>query len=395
MFTDADVKALLRDKRLRPPVASLYLNADRGTLEGEKYLASFRHLIQQADRALSGRADPRTAIARGRLTDALPELLTFLSDEVAPAAAIRGVAFFVSLAPVPDTTPHAPAFTAFTLPRSVRNQTAVDRRPAIRPLLFLLDQYERTGVIVADRNHARIFTLFLGELETIHRRSADTPRRHHQGGWKQMLLQRDVDGHSKAHIRATVREASAVFRENPVRRLVLGGTDETIALLKAELSPTLAALLSGTFPAESHASDGGIVARALALAQAAERAAEETRVKELTETLAASTAPAWSGGAPRAVHGPEATLRALTERRVRRLLLRRGFRLQGAVCDNCGVLSLPTSGLCPSCRTPLRAVTDVFEHAVERAQDEGAEVEFVEESPALEALGGIGAILRF
>jgi peptide subunit release factor 1 (eRF1) len=59
------------------------------------------------------------------------------------------------------------------------------------------------------------------------------------------------------------------------------------------------------------------------------------------------------------------------------------------------MLHAQTSGPCITCRAPLRPVTDVVEYAVERAQEESAEIEFVTESPTLEALGSIGALLRF
>ncbi len=395
MFTPDDVRALLKDKRLPPPVVSVYLNTDRAHPEGEKYLASFRHLVHQADTVLARRTDAKHAIARRRLTEALPELLRFLDDEVAQKPVIRGVALFLSVADAPDHEPRTPPFTAFTLPRPLRNQAIVDHHPYIRPLLFLLDQYERVGVITADRNHARIFTLYLGEVEHVHRRTVDTPRRHHQGGWKQMLLQRDVDGHVKAHIRDTVREALRMFRRNPLKRLIVGGSDETRALITKELPPAVRPMVVGSFHAEAHARDAEIISTALGLAHAAEFREEAQRVTELAEALARRPGAAWSQDAKRAVSGVDDTLRALTEQRVQRLLVRRGFRTAGAVCDNCGALSTLRSGACATCQTTLRPAADVIEYAIERAQAEHAEVEFVTESPTLDALGSIGALLRF
>lgn len=395
MVSEANVRTLLRDKRLRPPVVSLYLSTDRATPEGEKYLAGFRQLLHQADWQLAVRKDAKAALARNRLTAALPELLQFLDEEVAPHPAIRGVALFLSLAIPPDTEPHTPAFTTFTLPRPVRSQVLVERRASVRPLLFLLDQYERVGVLVADRAHARIFTLFLGELECIVRRTAETPHRHHQGWKQQMFFQRDANEHVKAHLRGTAREAVRLFRRFPLKRLVLGGTDETLGVLQRALPRALRGYVIGTFHSDTHAADRDLVTRALGFAQAAEHAEEEQQVRELVGALARSAARTWGGVGTRAVHGIEPTLRALSEKRVRRLLLRRSFRVSGAICDNCKMLHVQTSGPCTACRMPLRPVTDVVEYAVEHAQEEGAEIEFVAESPTLEALGGIGALLRF
>lgn len=394
VFAETDIKNLLHDKRLAPPVASFYLNTDRATPEGEKYLASFRMLIHQGE-ALLRPLGERGEDARDRLEEAVREFLAFLDTEVAPHPTVRGVAVFISLAPPAKHDPRSPVFTAFTLPRPVRTQARMDHRPYIRPLLFLLDQYERVGVIVADRNHARIFTLFLGEIETIRRRVADTPRRHHQGGWKQMLFQRDVDNHVKAHIRATVREAVNIFGGSPLKRIIFGGSEETLAVLSAELPQHMQPLIAGTFLAETHASDTELAVKALALAAAAEGKEEAERVQELVDHLAHR--PSFVRGPHHlaAVSGVRDTVRAVAERRARRVLLSRGLRAPGSVCDNCGALSLETRGVCPSCAFALRPVGDVLEHAVERAVEQDAEVEFVTEHPSLTAMGGAGALLRF
>lgn len=395
MFSEKNVKALLRDRRLTPPVASLYLNTDRTYAEGERYLAALRQVLHEADRLLRFPANPRSATARERLTEVAPQLLVFLDKEVASQSTVRGVAFFVSLAASSETDPRTPTFTAFTLPRPVRSQARVDQRPYIRPLLLLLDQYERVGAIVADRAHARIFTAFLGELEEMVRRTSETPRRHAQGWKQQTFFQRDVDGHTKAHIRSTVREALRLFRARPLKRLILGGSDETLALLTADLPHAFRQMIAGTFPAESHASDRELIAATLALAQRAEQEEEAQRVRELSDALARHAEASWGTARHRAVHGLDETLRALAERRVQLLVVRRGFRAPGGVCDNCAALSAHRATPCPTCRTPLRAVADVVEHAIEHASEERAEVEFVTEDPTLEALGNIGAFLRF
>ncbi|TSC72288.1 MAG: hypothetical protein G01um101438_606 [Parcubacteria group bacterium Gr01-1014_38] len=395
MFSKTDIKNLLENPRLAAPVASLYVNTDRGSPEGERYIASFRHVVHKADRALRRRPDAEAAIAQDRMTQALPELLAFLDQEVKPVPVIRGVALFVSLRAPNPRDPRTPPFTAFTLPRPLRNQAWVENRPSIRPLLFLLDQYERVGVIVADRNHARIFTLFLGEIEEIRRRTADTPRRHHQGGWKQMLFQRDIDGHIKAHVRATVREAVNLFGRDHLKRIVLGGGDETLGLLKTELPLRLHSLIAGTFLAEPHASDTELATAALALAHGAEIREEQQRVQELVDHLAHRPSFVRGPHHPEAVSGIRETLRALSERRVRRLLIGRGIRMPGSVCDNCSALCTETRGRCPYCSFSLRLVLDILEHAVERAQEQSADVEFVTDNASLTAVGGVGAFLRF
>lgn len=397
MFSHDDVHVLLHDKRLRPPVASLYLNTDRGHAEGEKYLASFRHLLHEIDRSLRRRTDPAAALAQQRLSDAIPELLEFLDTEVEPLPAIRGVAMFLSLAPPDDYNLRTPPFTAFTLPRPVRNQMCVNHHPYIRPLLFLLDQYQRVGVIAADRTHARILTLFLGEVEHQEQRRAETPPHHQRGGWKQMLFQRDLEGHVSAHLRATARAATRLFERRPLTRVILAGSEEMRARLQKELPLRLRERVAGAFAADARTTEAEIVSRALAIAHEAELREEAERVREFVEACARRPDFSWGRSArARAVHGVEETLRAVSEGRVQRLLLRRGLRHPGEVCDNCGLLTTSSLGsLCPTCSSKPRSVTDILEYAVERAHEGRATIEFVTESPALDALGGVGALLRF
>src|ERR671918_23291 len=47
----------------------------------------------------------------------------------------------------------------------VRNRARWSDRAYILPLLEILDEYERYGVVLVDKAHARLFTIFIGEIE--------------------------------------------------------------------------------------------------------------------------------------------------------------------------------------------------------------------------------------
>jgi peptide subunit release factor 1 (eRF1) len=66
----------------------------------------------------------------------------------------------------------------------------------------------------------------------------------------------------------------------------------------------------------------------------------------------------------------------------------------GHECSSCGGLSV-SGGRCPACGQPMREVDDVVEAAVALALRSGARVETVTDDGGLDALGGIGALLRF
>jgi peptide chain release factor subunit 1 len=384
MLSDTDIQTLEQDHRLQPPVLSLYLNTDRRHPEGSRFLAPLWHLLKTADLTLRRRLTPEGAEARERLHMIVtPRLVEFLEKEVASVTAIRSVAAFASL--VTPKRPGPQQLTTYTLPRPVRSQVHIDPRPYVRPLLFLLDQYERYAVIVADRKHARFFTVVLGEIEKIASFVSDTPQRHGQGGWSQKRFQRHVDDHIAKHVQRVTGYARRALRRLSAHRLILGGDGETLRLIREQLPPEFRERIVGTFPLDVHAPVHAIRERTLAGALAAEEREEAQKIAELREALAHRG---------HAVRGLLATLDALTQRRALTLIVKKGFHAPGALCENCDAL-LATSGLCPHCRTQTEDVEDIVEHAVEYAHRDNVTIEFVAENLDLEALGNIGALLRF
>ena len=87
------------------------------------------------------------------------------------------------------------------------------------------------------------------------------------------------------------------------------------------------------------------------------------------------------------------TLEALNERRVEALLVQRGFRVEGYASPSADFLSVE-GGVSPR-GDELQKRDDVIESALESALEQSAEVVVVRHHPDLEALGSIGAVLRY
>ena len=51
------------------------------------------------------------------------------------------------------------------LPVSLPTEARYRPDPYLRPLLETLDEHERHGVVLLDRQQARLFSVFLGEIE--------------------------------------------------------------------------------------------------------------------------------------------------------------------------------------------------------------------------------------
>lgn len=116
----------------------------------------------------------------------------------------------------------------------------------------------------------------------------------------------------------------------------------------------------------------------------------ELKVRDALDRLHAGIGS--EGG--RGVHGLEAVLGALIERRVEILLLDAGLHQEGRRCPSCGLLSLDAER-CPAEDVSTGPVADVAEAAIAAAYGQDARVLVLTEEPRLQALSGAAAVLRF
>lgn len=351
-------------------VLSVYLNLTPDRQVGRTYALAFEDLV----RALGEGLDPAARAALDREAARVRALL----DE-GPRG--RGLAAFSS-------TPRD-FWQVWSLPVVVAEGCYLGRRPYLRPLLDVLDEYERYAVALVDKEKARLFLVELGEIEEQEQVEDVVPGKHDQGGWSQANYQRHHEAHVYWHLKRVADELVQLDRRHPFARLVLAGPEEATAELERILPRHLRAKLVRRIPAETFAPAEEILHRTLEIERDVERAAEERLVAEVLETAAA-------GGL--ATYGLAPTLEAVWLGRVHLLLVADGLRSPGSECESCGRLGADVPAACSACGGSVRRLDDVVERAMERALDEGGRVEVVhDESGARlrEAAEGIGAVLRY
>jgi peptide subunit release factor 1 (eRF1) len=96
-----------------------------------------------------------------------------------------------------------------------------------------------------------------------------------------------------------------------------------------------------------------------------------------------------------AVLGLDNVLHSLQEQRVMRLVVLRDFTADGRVCTACGALAAQRIDTCPYCKAGMETVDRIVNLAGERAIQQGAMIEVVDQNQTLQEAGGIGAFLRF
>ena len=279
---------------------------------------------------------------------------------------------------------------AHVLAVPVENHLAFDATPDVAPLLELLDEYERYAVALVDKKKARLFTVFLGEIEEIEALKDDlVPSKHDQGGISQTKYQHHHEVHVLWHLKKVVERLAELHRRRGFDRLILAGPEEPVSELRHLLSRTLAHRLAAVIPGEMFAGDEDILRATLEVESRVERELEQRLLDELLET---------AGGGGRATYGVTPTLDALWGKAVRTLVVADGVHGTGSECPNCGRLEPSALATCPACGASMRSLHDVFHRAMELALEQADRVEVVHGDAARrlrEAGGGLGALLRY
>lgn len=277
---------------------------------------------------------------------------------------------------------------------SVRMPTRVRRgeAPHVRLLIEMFDEYERFGVVLADKAKARLFTVYLGEIEEHREVFAESEIRHISGTGRSanpQRLQRRADEHVHQHLKHVAGLMDNLVRANSFDRLVLAGpvaaTSELYGLLPKGVRARVARKV--TLPVNTE--EPQILEEMLKIEEEIEREQESQVVEELED---AANNPEGRG-----VLGLAETLAALQEGRVWQLIYREDFAPRGSQCANCGALFSAGREACIYCDGELRTVDDLVERAAEQVLDMSGKIEQVRGAAAarLEESGGIGALLRF
>ncbi len=368
-LTEDVVRGLAARRAGSAPVISCYLDVD-----GRR-----RPRFADVTRSLERMVRDAKATANG--TPSVHRDLKRIEDHVRAGldrSGVRGLAMFACSA---DSL-----WQVFALPVPVRDQLVVNHSPAVRQLEVVLDQHERFGMLLADRQRARMLVFELGELVESAERFDQLPR----GDDDDHSVRRDrLKDHAAAHVAAHLRHAAdvafSVFQDRPFDRLVLGAPEDIAAELTAVLHPYLRARLEARCSIPVTASDDEIRTAAAEVEADVERRKEAEVVDRLRDAV---------GAGRRGVAGLTATLAALGERRVDTLLVSAGYVTEGWRCGSCGALAA-VGPRCPVCSSAMDEAEDVVEEAIQEALTQSCRVEVCEDNADLDVMGRIGALLRY
>jgi peptide chain release factor subunit 1 len=289
----------------------------------------------------------------------------------------RGLAIFVS--------EPMKYFAAFGLPHQIKDSMVVDTSPYIRPLAQLIDEWEDYALILINNNEAELFSVSLGAVKDRKRLAAHIMNKHKKGGWSQMRFQR-LRKEAIEHFQKKVIEALEDFiGTQKFAGLLLAGPGEAKVHFKKNLPQQLSEQVIGLIDYDMDEPTEKLVEAATQRVAKAER-------KRSADTVTRLRGEILKGGA--AVYGINETVAATREGKAELLVLSKELKPRGWICEHCQVVELGVKKKCPYCQNRTSEV-DVLEEILEFAERTGTHIEFVGDNPLLEALGGVGAFLRY
>ena len=366
MLTETNLQELL-GFQTDHPVLSVYLNTDPTQGNSDAYKLNLRSMLKEINL-------PADVLA----------IENYFSREFDWTG--RSVAVFSC---APDGF-----FRAYSLAIPIHNQVIVSDQPQVKPLAALLDYYGGYGVILVDKQGARLFSFHLGELKEQEGILGENIRHTKRGGASAKPgVRGGVAGQTRYEDELAVRNvrdvaefAAHFFIEHNSRRVLIGGTEENIALLRSQLPKSWQSLIVGTFPMSMTANNLEVLEKALQVGKEVEYRKEEQLIKKLVTGAAKAR-----GG----VLNLDETLSAVHDGRVQALVIREGYRASGYRCRGCGYITAQQLSTCQYCGSQFDQIPDAVEMAVQRVMKAGGEVEVLQHEHAVDGFENIGALLRY
>lgn len=379
MITRHQIAELARFDAGDFPVVSFYLNVEGRNYSPAQNVERTHQLFREANNQLSTLG--LTEEAYESIRQDMDNITRYIGKEF-DRNGWRGLAIFGSAA--------RQFWQVYPLALPVEDSLRIATHPYVRPLANLQEDYSRYGVVLVDREKARLFVVDLDGISERERVFDDVPKRVRAGSWyglSDKRIERHIDEKLHRHLKHVFAVLEGIVASDGLDRLIVYGTQEVIPEWKRTLPRTLAERVVRT---ANHVNIEAPAETVREWAQETLTQAERQQEEALIQQVQDRASP---GGL--AVIGLEETLRALYYEAAYQLVVNRDLAAVGFACTRCG-RRFAVAGGCPECcAQEVRTVEDMIEEAVEEAFRQGAEVEFVSGLPEWTEAGGIGVLLRF
>jgi peptide subunit release factor 1 (eRF1) len=272
---------------------------------------------------------------------------------------------------------------AFHIPRPIRNRVFFEERFVLWPLHAILDQADRYGICLTNKETGRLFLYFLGRIEEISEIYDQIPGNvRFPDPLGELKYRHKHMEHFHRHFEHAAESALRLFQREPFEHLIIGGLWETLPQFEVRLHRYLQERLIARWDIDIKTPWQEILKRA----QQEEQKFNELEAREVWKTIQDQRSA-------RGALGADEVFVALWQQRVQTLLEQPNVVRPGFRCKNCGRLQL-SDGPCAECSTTTTRIADVYEEAVHLAVEQSAQVCSLKD-PALQRVDSIAALKRF
>jgi peptide subunit release factor 1 (eRF1) len=252
----------------------------------------------------------------------------------------------------------------------------------------ILDEFHQICALVLERQEARWYSVFMGEIVLLDRIASEVPGRVREGGFEGTegrRIERHIDAHLHDHFKKAAQTTFELSKKNRFDWFFLGCQDEYRPVFEPLLHPYLLEKLKGHLKVDGNESEPKVLKQAMEIEQSLRLAEEAALSQSLVSELE-------KGG--RAVSGLKDVLYKLNVHEVQTLVLSRNLTREGRVCPKCRFLYVDDLR-CPNCEVKTDKVADIVHEGVHSAMDHKGQVRYLTPPSKLERFGDIGAFLRF
>lgn len=255
------------------------------------------------------------------------------------------------------------------LPLPVHDRVIVDVTPFSRPMLAVLEEYDRSCVAVINEASARLWELYQGEMQELGEISDPKLRKKNYAGARdEDRLSNKAGELRKRHYRHVTGQLGELLATKGYDLLIIGGHEHEVPDFVEQLPRELRTRVAGTFTIDPSTMPlAELRSSAMAVVDRYEVGRDQQLVAETLERAATSELAAL---------GLPDCLWAGTVRAIQGLLVRDGAQAPGVVCDDSRWLAL-SGASCPLCGKVTRPTPDVIDELVQTVVDEGGSVRHV------------------
>lgn len=377
MISKNELERLLAREGGTKPVLSVFLDMSVNSNNKRTHRIFLSQKLAQFQELDNPRQNGEGGDARV-VADAFERVQNWLDDEYDEEN--RGVVIYTELG--------GDWFEALQFPVPVQNRLVTADKPVVGPLAQVIESYHHYGVIMLDREHVRLLSVWLGSLlDEVEFRGDPLPPPHsvQAGGYSQSRIQRRKWEEMKHFFKEFAFEVEEFVKRYQPDDLVILGTDENVARFREFLPDSLLQKVVYTGPMDVDGRSADVIQKL----EPHLRASTELHDREMMQQVRDRVAHDYLATA-----GFQPTLTALQEGKVDTLILGSDQRRDGVRCGQCGFLFARELKSCPYDGSSTLEGVDVVEEMVRMAEGQGVAISFCDPQEVRD-LNGAAALLRF